>query len=105
MYGHCMPIITTRLETPDHAPVLAEHVGVSRMLPCAGARCPLVVQARYDGLSFPSAPMVSSLRPYCGGRLTERRNAMHHQFCQGTLRLLGVVFAVTMLVVPSAFGQ
>ena len=30
---------------------------------------------------------------------------MHRQFCPGTLRLLGVVFAVTMLVVPGAFGQ
>jgi len=30
---------------------------------------------------------------------------MHRQSCPGTLRLLGVVFAVTMLVAPSAFGQ
>src|SRR5262244_3232257 len=30
---------------------------------------------------------------------------MHRQAYPGTLRLLGVVFAVTMLVVPSAFGQ
>jgi len=30
---------------------------------------------------------------------------MHRQSCPGTLRLLGVVFAVTMLVVPGAFGQ
>ena len=30
---------------------------------------------------------------------------MHRQSCPGTLRLLGVVFAVTMLVSPSAFGQ
>ena len=30
---------------------------------------------------------------------------MSRQSCPGTLRLLGVVFAVTMLVSPSAFGQ
>ena len=30
---------------------------------------------------------------------------MHHQSCPGTMRLLGVVFAVTTLVSPSAFGQ
>ena len=30
---------------------------------------------------------------------------MHRQSCPGTLRLLGVVFAVTMLVVPGTFGQ
>jgi hypothetical protein len=30
---------------------------------------------------------------------------MHRQSCPGTLRLLGVVFAVTMLVALSAFGQ
>ncbi len=30
---------------------------------------------------------------------------MHRQSCPRTLRLLGVVFAVTMLVVPGAFGQ
>jgi hypothetical protein len=30
---------------------------------------------------------------------------MYRQSCPGTLRLLGVVFAVTMLVSPSAFGQ
>ena len=30
---------------------------------------------------------------------------MHRQSCPGTLRLLRVVFAVTMLVVPGAFGQ
>jgi hypothetical protein len=30
---------------------------------------------------------------------------MHRQSCSGTLRLLGVIFAVTMLVSPSAFGQ
>jgi hypothetical protein len=30
---------------------------------------------------------------------------MYRQSCPGTLRLLGVVFAVTMLVAPSAFGQ
>ena len=30
---------------------------------------------------------------------------MHRQSCPGTLRLLGVVCAVTMLVSPSAFGQ
>jgi hypothetical protein len=30
---------------------------------------------------------------------------MYRQSCPGTLRLLGVVFAVTMLVVPGAFGQ
>src|SRR5215475_7344136 len=30
---------------------------------------------------------------------------MYHQLCPGTVHLLGVVFAVTMLVVPSAFGQ
>jgi hypothetical protein len=30
---------------------------------------------------------------------------MHRQFCPGTLRLLGVIFAVTMLVSPSVFGQ
>ena len=30
---------------------------------------------------------------------------MHRQSCPGTLRLLGVVFAVTVLVVPGAFGQ
>jgi hypothetical protein len=30
---------------------------------------------------------------------------MHRQSCPGTLRLFGVVFAVTMLVVPGAFGQ
>src|SRR5262249_59501567 len=35
----------------------------------------------------------------------ERSNTMHRQAYPGTLRLLGVVFAVTMLVVPSAFGQ
>src|SRR5919108_2454053 len=52
--------------------------------------------------------MGASLRPWCrhcGGRVTERRNAMHRQSCPGTLRLLGVVCAVTMLVSPSAFGQ
>jgi hypothetical protein len=30
---------------------------------------------------------------------------MHRQSCPGTLRLLGGVFAVTMLAVPGAFGQ
>ena len=30
---------------------------------------------------------------------------MHRQSSRGTLRLLGVVFAVIMLVAPSAFGQ
>ena len=30
---------------------------------------------------------------------------MHRQSCPGPLRLLGVVFAVTLLVVPGAFGQ
>jgi hypothetical protein len=30
---------------------------------------------------------------------------MHRQSCPGILRLLGIVFAVTMLVAPSAFGQ
>jgi hypothetical protein len=30
---------------------------------------------------------------------------MHRQSWPGTLRLLGVVFAVTLLVVPGAFGQ
>ena len=30
---------------------------------------------------------------------------MYRQSCPGTLCLLGVVFAVTMLVAPSAFGQ
>jgi hypothetical protein len=30
---------------------------------------------------------------------------MHRQSCPGILRLLGVVFAVTTLVPPSAFGQ
>ena len=30
---------------------------------------------------------------------------MHRQSCPGMLRLLGVVFAVTMLISPSAFGQ
>jgi hypothetical protein len=30
---------------------------------------------------------------------------MHRQFCPGTIRLLGVVFAVTTLVSPSTFGQ
>jgi hypothetical protein len=30
---------------------------------------------------------------------------MHRQSCPGTLRLLGVIFAVTMLVSPSVFGQ
>ena len=30
---------------------------------------------------------------------------MHRQSCPGTLRLLGVVFAITMLVAPSVFGQ
>ncbi len=30
---------------------------------------------------------------------------MHRQSCPGTMRLLGVVFAVTTLVSPSAFGQ
>ena len=30
---------------------------------------------------------------------------MYRPSCPGTLRLLGVVFAVTMLVAPSAFGQ
>jgi hypothetical protein len=30
---------------------------------------------------------------------------MHRQSCPGILRLLGVVFAVTVLVVPGAFGQ
>ena len=30
---------------------------------------------------------------------------MHCQSCPGMMRLLGVVFAVTMLVSPSAFGQ
>ena len=30
---------------------------------------------------------------------------MHRQSCPGILRLLGVVFAVTTLVAPSAFGQ
>ena len=30
---------------------------------------------------------------------------MHRQSCPGTLRLLGVVFAVTVLVVPGACGQ
>jgi hypothetical protein len=30
---------------------------------------------------------------------------MHRQSCPGTLRLLGVVFTVTTLVSPSAFGQ
>ena len=30
---------------------------------------------------------------------------MHRQSCSGIMRLLGVVFAVTTLVLPSAFGQ
>ena len=30
---------------------------------------------------------------------------MHRQSCSGIMRLLGVVFAVTTLVPPSAFGQ
>jgi hypothetical protein len=30
---------------------------------------------------------------------------MHRQSCPGIMRLLGVVFAVTTLVQPSAFGQ
>jgi hypothetical protein len=30
---------------------------------------------------------------------------MHRQSCPGTLRLLGIVFVVTALVAPSAFGQ
>jgi hypothetical protein len=30
---------------------------------------------------------------------------MHRPFCPGTIRLLGVIFAVTTLVSPSAFGQ
>jgi hypothetical protein len=30
---------------------------------------------------------------------------MHHQSCPGTLRLLEVVFAITLLVSPSALGQ
>jgi len=30
---------------------------------------------------------------------------MHRQSCPGTLRLLGAIFAVTMLVALSAFGQ
>jgi hypothetical protein len=30
---------------------------------------------------------------------------MHRPFCPGTIRLLGVVFAVTTLVSPSTFGQ
>jgi hypothetical protein len=30
---------------------------------------------------------------------------MHRQSCPGILRLLGVICAVTMLVLPSAFGQ
>src|SRR5712692_909021 len=30
---------------------------------------------------------------------------MHRQSCPGTMRLLGIVFAVTTLVSPSAFGQ
>jgi hypothetical protein len=30
---------------------------------------------------------------------------MHRQSCPGTLRLLGVIFVVTALVAPSAFGQ
>ena len=30
---------------------------------------------------------------------------MHRQSCSGIMRLLGVVFAVTTLVSPSAFGQ
>ncbi len=30
---------------------------------------------------------------------------MHRQSCAGTLRLLGVVCAVTTLIAPSAFGQ
>jgi hypothetical protein len=30
---------------------------------------------------------------------------MHRQSCPGTLRLLGVIFAVTILVSPSVFGQ
>jgi len=30
---------------------------------------------------------------------------MHRQSCPGIMRLLGVVFAVTTLVSPSAFGQ
>ena len=30
---------------------------------------------------------------------------MHRQSCPGTLHLLSIVFAATMLVVPSAFGQ
>ena len=30
---------------------------------------------------------------------------MHRPSCPGTLRLLGVIFAVTMLVSPSVFGQ
>jgi hypothetical protein len=42
---------------------------------------------------------------HVGVQVTERSNAMHRQSCPGTLRLLGVVFAVTMLVSPSAFGQ
>src|SRR5262245_39801861 len=35
----------------------------------------------------------------------ERSNARPRQFCPGTLGLLGLVFAVTMLVVPGAVGQ
>jgi hypothetical protein len=30
---------------------------------------------------------------------------MHRQSCPGTLRLLGVIFAITILVSPSVFGQ
>src|SRR6266851_3775886 len=52
--------------------------------------------------------MVSALRPGYrdgGGRGTVRSNAMHRQFGPGTLRLLGIVCAVALLVAPSAFGQ
>src|SRR5262249_8062039 len=41
----------------------------------------------------------------CGFRVTERSDTMHRQACSGILRLLGVVFAITTLVPPSAFGQ
>src|SRR5215471_19587713 len=52
--------------------------------------------------------MGASLRPVrrpCGVRGTERSNAMQHQSWPGTLCLFGVICAVIMLVVPSAFGQ
>src|SRR6516165_3042312 len=94
--GVCMPIARSAVEEYPGS-TRGAHFGsptVNAHVNCGGRGAPVLLGSIRDRHLF-------FLRPcglHVGGRVTERRNAMHRPSCLGILRLLGVVVAVTMLV-------